>query len=108
MQRRLVSALEDLSLMDDGSIKDANDCIIQFKYGEDGVDPAKAVAGKIVDYDDLFTEVLGDLGDEYLRFDSGVVGEDYGSREDNGYEAESDDEESMEFDGDSDNDFEGE
>ncbi len=107
MQRRLVSALEDLSLMNDGSIKDANDCIIQFKYGEDGVDPAKAVAGKIVDYDDLFTEVLGDLGDEFLKFDSGVQGEDYGSREDNGYEAEGDDEESMEFETD-DNEYEGE
>ena len=62
---------------------------------------------QIVDYDDLFTEVLGDLGDEFLKFDSGVQGEDYGSREDNGYEAESDDEESMEFEGD-DNEYEGE
>ena len=107
MQRRLVSALEDLSLMDNGSIRDAGDNIIQFKYGEDGVDPAKAVAGKSIDYDDLFTEVLGPLGDEYLRFDGGVKGEDYGSRDNESYESEGDDEDSMEFDGDSD-DFEGE
>ena len=108
MQRRLISALEDLSLMDDGSIKDANDCIIQFRYGEDGVDPAKAVAGKIVDYDDLFTEVLGDLGDEYLRFDGGVVGEDYANHEGDSIDSDSDDDEGMEYDGDSDGDFEGE
>jgi DNA-directed RNA polymerase subunit A' len=108
MQRRLISALEDLSLMDDGSIKDANDCIIQFRYGEDGVDPAKAVAGKIVDYDDLFTEVLGDLGDEYLRFDGGVVGEDYANHEGDSIDTDSDDDEGMEYEGDSDGDFEGE
>ena len=100
MQRRLISALEDLSLKADGSIKDANDNIIQFRYGEDGVDPAKAVAGKIVDYDDLFTEVLGDLGDEFLRFDGGVVGEDYGTREEDGYESEDSEDEDMGFEGD--------
>ncbi len=106
MQRRLVSALEDLSLMDDGSIKDANGTIIQFRYGEDGVDPAKAVAGKVVDYDDLFTEVLGDDGQPGLSFDSGKAGDDYANREE-GIDSEGDEEDGMEYESDE-GDYEGE
>lgn len=107
MQRRLVSALEDLKLMDDGSIKNTAGTIIQFRYGEDGVDPAKAVAGSVLDYDDLFTEVLGDMGDEYLKFDGGVKGEGYGTREDDGLEYDGDDE-GMDFEEPGESDMDGE
>ena len=105
MQRRLVSALEDLSLMDDGSIKDANGTIIQFKYGEDGIDPAKAVAGKVIDYDDLFTQVLGDDGEMGLSYDSVNGGDDYANRNE-GMDSEGEDEDGMEFDGDDAGDYE--
>jgi len=81
MQRRLVSALEDLKLTADGSIRNTADTIIQFRYGEDGTDPTRSVGGKVIDMDDLFTEVLGDDADALLRLDSRDVGEDYGSRE---------------------------
>jgi DNA-directed RNA polymerase subunit A' len=92
--------------MDDGSIKDVNGTIIQFRYGEDGVDPAKAVAGKVVDYDDLFTEVLGDDGQPGLSFDSGKAGDDYANREE-GIDSEGDEEDGMEYESDE-GDYEGE
>ncbi|MCQ2084663.1 MAG: DNA-directed RNA polymerase subunit A' [archaeon] len=80
MQRRLVSALEDLKLTIDGSIKNTVGTIVQFKYGEDGTDPSKAVRGKAVDLNDLFREVLGD--DEFMDFEQKEnSGDDYGSRE---------------------------
>ncbi len=39
MQRRMVNALLDLMIRHDQSVRNANDEIIQFKYGEDGIDP---------------------------------------------------------------------
>jgi DNA-directed RNA polymerase subunit A' len=81
MQRRLVSALEDLKLTSDGTVRNTVGTIIQFKYGEDGVDPSRTVRGKAIDIDDLFSEVLGDEADTLLRIDERDVGEDYGSRE---------------------------
>lgn len=51
MQRRLVNALQDLSVNPDGTVRDNRGIIIQTKYGEDGVDPAKSDYGKIADMD---------------------------------------------------------
>ena len=51
MQRRLINALEDLKVGYDRTVRDAEDKIIQFQYGEDGVNPAKSVYGKAVDVD---------------------------------------------------------
>ncbi|MDR1954942.1 MAG: DNA-directed RNA polymerase subunit A', partial [Candidatus Methanoplasma sp.] len=81
MQRRLVSALEDLKLTSDGTVRNTVGTVIQFKYGEDGVDPSRTVRGKAIDLDDLFAEVLGDDADTLLRIDDLDVGEDYGTRE---------------------------
>jgi len=81
MQRRLISALEDLKLMSDGTIRNTADTIVQFEYGEDGVDPTRTVQGKAVDLDDLFAEVLGDDADKLLAIDSVEVGEDYATLE---------------------------
>jgi DNA-directed RNA polymerase subunit A' len=47
MQRRLVNALQDLKVCYDGTVRDANGIIIQFVYGEDGVDVSKSDAGGI-------------------------------------------------------------
>ncbi len=41
MQRRLVNALEHLKVEYDLTVRDPNGNIIQFKYGEDGIDPAE-------------------------------------------------------------------
>ena len=81
MQRRLVSALEDLKLTADGTVRNTVGTVVQFKYGEDGVDPSRTVRGKAIDLDDLFAEVLGDEADTLLRIDERDLKEDYGSRE---------------------------
>jgi DNA-directed RNA polymerase subunit A'' len=81
MQRRLVSALEDLKLTSDGTVRNTVGTVVQFKYGEDGVDPSRTVRGKAIDLDDLFAEVLGDEADTLLRVDERDLKEDYGSRE---------------------------
>jgi DNA-directed RNA polymerase subunit A' len=48
MQRRLINALEHLRVEYDGTIRDSMGNIVQFKFGEDGVDPAKSDHGKAV------------------------------------------------------------
>ena len=57
MQRRLVNALQDLSVRTDGTVRDNRGVIIQTHYGEDGVDPAKSDYGKVVDIDRLIDEM---------------------------------------------------
>ena len=99
MQRRLISALEDLKLTSDGSVRNTVGTIIQFKYGEDGTDPARAVGGKVIDYDDLFIEVLGEeRAAPFLKLDRKDNGESYGSREKDEMEYESEDEENIDED----------
>jgi len=46
MQRRLIHALEYLKVEYDGTVRDAEETIVQFRYGEDGVDPAKSDHGR--------------------------------------------------------------
>ncbi len=48
MQRRLINALEFLRVEHDGTVRDSRGNIIEFEYGEDGVDPAKSDHGKAV------------------------------------------------------------
>jgi DNA-directed RNA polymerase subunit A' len=60
MQRRLINALEDLKVKEDGTVRNTADTIIQFKFGEDGVDPSRSVQGRAVDIDDVLQEVLGE------------------------------------------------
>ncbi|MCX8204255.1 MAG: DNA-directed RNA polymerase subunit A', partial [Candidatus Nezhaarchaeota archaeon] len=59
MQRRLVNALLDLHTDYDQTVRDATGRIIQFKYGEDGVDPSKSDHGKSVNVDKIIEKVLG-------------------------------------------------
>lgn len=47
MQRRLVNALQDLKVMDDSTIRGSTGQIVQFRAGEDGIDPAKSSWGDI-------------------------------------------------------------
>ena len=101
MQRRLVSALEDLKLTSDGTVRNTVGTIVQFRYGEDGVDPARTVRGKAIDYDDLFAEVLGDRVSSIVHVDEKDVGSDYGTLEKDEMEYIEDDGDNE--DGDSDN-----
>ncbi len=58
MQRRLINALENHKLAEDGTVRNTDHEIIQFSYGEDGVDPAKSEKGSILDLDELFREKI--------------------------------------------------
>jgi DNA-directed RNA polymerase subunit A' len=59
MQRRLINALESLYIDYDGTVKTADEGkIIQFAYGEDGVDPAKSDHGKSVTVPNIVASVL--------------------------------------------------
>ena len=106
MQRRLISALEDLKLTADGSVKNTAGNIIQFRYGEDGTDPTRSVGGKSVDLDELFTEVFKEDADQYLTLDIKEVGDDYASKEKDEMNLEEEDEEN-EY-GSDETDYEGE
>jgi len=57
MQRRLINALEDVKVENDGTVRHAGGQIIQFVYGEDGVDPAKSIGGDAVDIDRIITDI---------------------------------------------------
>ncbi len=58
MQRRLINALENIKLEQDGTVRDTTGKIVQFMYGEDGVDPMKSIRGKPIDADLIIKEVL--------------------------------------------------
>ena len=47
LYRRLSNALQDLKIEYDFTVRDANGKIVQFKYGDDGVDVHKSEGGKI-------------------------------------------------------------
>ena len=62
IQRQLVKAMEDLTVQYDGSVRDSRMNIVQFKYGEDGINATKIESaslgiGKLSD-----TEILRDYG----------------------------------------------
>lgn len=47
LYRRLANALQDMRVAYDNTVRDANGGIVQFKYGEDGVDVSKSEKGKL-------------------------------------------------------------
>ena len=57
MQRRLINALEDVKVENDGTVRHAGGQIIQFKYGEDGIDPTRSLAGKSIDANRIITDI---------------------------------------------------
>jgi DNA-directed RNA polymerase subunit A' len=57
MQRRLVNALQDLKVKENGLVTDNRGMVIQTMFGEDGVDPAKSDYGKAADLDKLIDEM---------------------------------------------------
>lgn len=58
MQRRLINALQDLKVDYDGSVRDPTGIVVQFRYGEDGVDPMKSWGGRTVNIDRIVTRTL--------------------------------------------------
>lgn len=59
MQRRLINALQDIKVEYDGTVRTSVGRIVQFKYGEDGVDPSKSYHGHAVDIDAILKRNLG-------------------------------------------------
>ncbi|MHC1600214.1 MAG: DNA-directed RNA polymerase subunit A' [Candidatus Methanospirareceae archaeon] len=57
-QRRLINALQDLEVKNDGTVRETRGTIVQFKYGDDGVDPSKSDSGKFVDVDEVIRETI--------------------------------------------------
>jgi len=57
MQRRLVNALEHLRVEYDSTVRNSVGDIIQFRYGEDGVDPAKSDHGKAVNVNRIVAQI---------------------------------------------------
>jgi len=62
MQRRLIHALEHLKVEYDGTVRTPTGRIVQFRYGEDGVDPAKSDHGRAVNVARLIEQVRLELG----------------------------------------------
>ncbi|MBI5072954.1 DNA-directed RNA polymerase subunit A', partial [Candidatus Woesearchaeota archaeon] len=47
LYRRLANALQDMRVAYDGTVRNANGGVVQFKYGEDGIDVSKSEKGKL-------------------------------------------------------------
>jgi DNA-directed RNA polymerase subunit A' len=59
MQRRLINALEDLKVVEDGTVRNTAGTIIEYRYGEDGIDPTRSFQGAAVPLDEVIQGVLG-------------------------------------------------
>jgi DNA-directed RNA polymerase subunit A' len=59
MQRRLINALLDLYVEYDLTVRSSYGELVQFKYGEDAVDPKKTAFGKAVDVDRIIVKNIG-------------------------------------------------
>lgn len=61
MARRLMKALEDLSLHYDSTVRNSERIVVQFTYGDDGLNPPMMEGGdRPVDYRRLLVNVIGD------------------------------------------------
>ena len=60
MSRRLMKGLEDLSVFYDQTVRNASGGIVQFVYGDDGLDPVKmeGKGGHPLNLDQLFMKVM--------------------------------------------------
>jgi DNA-directed RNA polymerase subunit A' len=66
LQRRLINALSELETQYDGTVRDTNDTVVQFEFGEDGTSPVQVASGEDNDIN------VGDIADRVLEseFDS--------------------------------------
>jgi DNA-directed RNA polymerase subunit A' len=91
MQRRLVNALQDMVVENDLTVRTSEKNIIQFKYGDDGIDPGRSDAGKIIDLDAVILktkfyketlekekETVKDRVDAHPEFPVNFIMENYG------------------------------
>jgi DNA-directed RNA polymerase subunit A' len=57
LQRRLINALQDLEVEYDGTVR-AGEKVVQFVYGEDGIDPTRSDYGKSVNVHKIVQNVI--------------------------------------------------
>ena len=81
IQRQLIKAMEDLTVQFDGSVRDARGKIVQFYYGEDGVNSTKIEAASLK---------LESLSETDIRNTYGMVGVDWSTVLDDGIVKEED------------------
>lgn len=68
IQRQLIKSMEDLVIQHDGTVRDANNNIVQYHYGEDGVNPTKIETQSLP---------IGKLSQEEIRTQFGMSGVDW-------------------------------
>ncbi len=56
LQRRLINALQDLIVANDYTVRDSGGVIVQFMYGEDGVDVSKTYNGEVPLFEEEISE----------------------------------------------------
>jgi DNA-directed RNA polymerase subunit A' len=80
MQRRLINALEHLKIEYDQTVRDPHGNIVQYLYGEDGIDPAKSDHGDAVNISRLIeAESIIDEGRKATDDTIKRIIEDHGS-----------------------------
>ncbi|MDA1130475.1 MAG: DNA-directed RNA polymerase subunit A' [archaeon] len=87
MQRRLINAMDDLKVTSDNmfSVRNTANRIIQFSYGEDGIDPSRGVHGSAFNIDVIVDDALGTEGKTIIEresFEHEVAEDDLGAWED--------------------------
>ncbi|MGQ9514264.1 MAG: DNA-directed RNA polymerase subunit A' [Thermoproteota archaeon] len=62
LQRRLINAIESLRVEYDNTVRDPQGNILEFRYGDDGIDPAKSDHGKGVNVERLVERLKLSMG----------------------------------------------
>lgn len=68
IQRQLIKSMEDLTVQHDGTVRDTNNNIIQYHYGEDGINPTKIETQSLP---------IGKLSQEEIRTQFGMTTVDW-------------------------------
>ena len=78
MQRRLINALEHIKLEYDGTVRDPTGHIIQFLYGEDGIDVAKSDHGEAFNVNRLIeSQTIIDSGKKATKEEASEIAKKY-------------------------------
>ena len=83
IQRQLIKSMEDLTVQHDGTVRDANNNIVQYHYGEDGINPTKIETQSLP---------IGKLSEQEIKSEFGMENVDWSTVLKDGIIRESDDE----------------
>ena len=78
MQRRLINALEHIKLEYDGTVRDPHGHIVQFLYGEDGIDVSKSDHGEAFNVNRLIdSQTIIDSGKKATKEEASEIAKKY-------------------------------